>query len=36
LAMSIQDMALPVIFASASAVILLMSATLLPRIHSNS
>ena len=36
LAMSIQAITLAVIFASASAVILLMSATLLPRIRSNS
>ncbi|BAZ91052.1 family 4 glycosyl transferase [Raphidiopsis curvata NIES-932] len=36
LAMSIQNMALPVIFASASAIILFMSATVLPRVHSTS
>lgn len=36
LAMSIQAMTLPVIFASASAIVLFMSSTLIPRVHSNS
>jgi len=36
LAMSIQAMTLPVVFSSASAIVLFMSATLIPRVHSNS
>jgi len=36
LAMSIQAMTLPVVFASASAIVLFMSSTLIPRVHSNS